>query len=225
MERQLAERARRMQAGERHRGWKVGLTSTAALEHAGVQAPLIGFLTDRTVLAAGAPVGVDGLTNPVIEAEIAVSLRSDVSVEASDDALRTAIGSVRPAIELAAGSPHLLDDLEELLAANLFHQYIVLGAGGVELTALERAQVEVRQLLPDGAPTGVTASPADMVEVIRHVATYLAAFDLALQAEDLIMTGAIIPPVPALPGEAVRFAFPGFDDIEISIAGNGAALA
>ena len=50
MERQLRIRQARLDAGEKPLGWKVGFGSPAAMEGLGIDAPLIGFMTDKSLL-------------------------------------------------------------------------------------------------------------------------------------------------------------------------------
>ena len=48
LEAQLAARERRLAAGERPLGWKLGFGSPEARERLDTAAPLVGFLTDRS---------------------------------------------------------------------------------------------------------------------------------------------------------------------------------
>src|SRR3981081_3045464 len=68
---QLARRAKLLDSGVRHLGWKAGFASAPARERFGTTGPLVGFLTDRGLLRSGSSITVDGWTQPVLEAEIA----------------------------------------------------------------------------------------------------------------------------------------------------------
>jgi len=57
---QLATRRARIAAGEKPLGWKVGLGSPTTLQKLGLQAPLIGFLMQRALLASGSTVSLRG---------------------------------------------------------------------------------------------------------------------------------------------------------------------
>jgi 2-keto-4-pentenoate hydratase len=72
MERQLRLRQDRLNAGERSIGWKVGFGAPAALERLQIDAPLIGFLTDKTLLSSGSMVSIADWTKPAMEPEIAI---------------------------------------------------------------------------------------------------------------------------------------------------------
>src|SRR5262249_56059149 len=57
---QLGTRRARIAAGEKPLGWKVGLGSPTTLQKLGLQAPLIGFLMQRALLASGSTVSLRG---------------------------------------------------------------------------------------------------------------------------------------------------------------------
>ena len=46
MEKMLAARRKRLEAGEKPIGWKVGFGAPASLKSLGLEMPLVGFLTD-----------------------------------------------------------------------------------------------------------------------------------------------------------------------------------
>src|SRR5919112_1211896 len=121
MERLLELRGERLAAGERAIGWKVGFGAPAAMEKLGTTQPLVGFLTDGTLLADGSSVEVGGWTAPILEAEIAVHVAADLGAGASPQDVREAIGGLGPAIELADIERPPADP-EEILAGNIFHR-------------------------------------------------------------------------------------------------------
>ncbi|MDO8752822.1 MAG: hypothetical protein Q7J80_02920, partial [Anaerolineales bacterium] len=83
MEKQLRLRQERLNAGEKSIGWKVGFGAPTALERLRLDAPLIGFLTDKTLLPSNATVSIANWTKPAMEPEIAVYMGKDLT-EASD---------------------------------------------------------------------------------------------------------------------------------------------
>src|SRR5579864_3293527 len=64
---------RRLERGEHVVGLKLGLTSAAKQRAMGIDRPLLGWLTDAMVLAAGDPIG-SGLIHPRVEPEIVLVL-------------------------------------------------------------------------------------------------------------------------------------------------------
>jgi 2-oxo-3-hexenedioate decarboxylase len=62
--------ARKLEAGERIVGVKLGLTSRAKQQRMGIASPLTAWLTDRMVLPAGVPLPTAELIHPRVEPEI-----------------------------------------------------------------------------------------------------------------------------------------------------------
>jgi len=111
--------------GARPIGWKLGLGTPAAMERLGTAAPLIGFITDRGVLASGASCAIGGWGKRMAEPEVAITHRSRGAGSANESQAAAAMGAIGPAIELV----DLADssDVEEILAGDIFHRHLVLG--------------------------------------------------------------------------------------------------
>lgn len=190
--------------GAERRGWKAGFGTTAAKEKLRTTGPLAGFPTDSTLLPSDSVIEIEGWVKPVLEPEVAVRLGSDVAAGASHAEVAAAIDAVGAAIELVdlgeAG-----DDAGEILAANIFHRWFLLGElveiGG----GLDQVRIDVH---PAGQAPIEAADPADvlgdLVDVVRGMADLLGLGDERLQAGDVIITGAAIPPFALQGGEAVE---------------------
>jgi 2-keto-4-pentenoate hydratase len=218
MQAQLEQRRRRLDAGERSLGWKVGFGSRAARAQLEIGAPLIGFLTDRSVVPAGASPSLTGWRRPMLEAEIGLSLDSDLPRGPDRHACLTAVGSIVPALELVDVDPSP-DDVEQILAGNIFHRHVALG--------------EPSSPVPIGSLRGVVRSPArgvegvadpqeltgDLVGIIGHVADLLAEFGIDLAAGEIVICGAIVPPIAVNPGDTIRYRLEPLGEIEIELSG------
>ncbi len=216
---QLKLRQDRLDAGEKPLGWKVGFGAPGAMERLGIDAPLIGFLTDGALLRSDVTLSFAGWTKPAAEPEIAVYMGKDV-MEASDrETTRAAIASVGPAIELAdVNFPP--GDVEAILARNIYNRHVVLGrpdasrAGGV-LDGL------VGHLYRNGREAAATTDPqaltGDLVDIVRHVANLLAALGERLRAGEVIITGSIVPPLWIESDEEIRFTLDPIDTILINL--------
>jgi 2-keto-4-pentenoate hydratase len=201
MERLLALRGERLAAGERAIGWKVGFGAPAAMEKLGTTQPLVGFLTDGTLLADGSSAAVGGWTAPMFEAEIAVHVAADLGAGASAQDVREAIGALGPAIELADLDPPPADP-EQILAGNIFHRVVILGAPVTEHPPPGEIAARV---VRDGEEVARTDTPAaltgDVIEVVRLTAETLAAAGERLRAGEVVITGSVVPPLPVAPGQ------------------------
>ena len=60
---------RRVDAGDEHLGWKVGLNALAVQAALGLDGIVVGFLTTATALEDGAPHSLAGAANPGVEPE------------------------------------------------------------------------------------------------------------------------------------------------------------
>lgn len=221
MRRQLQLRRRRLEEGAASLGWKLGFGTVAARERLGTDAPLVGFLVDRARLRSGASVSIEGWTRPVIEPEVAVYLGHDVTAPADREAVRKAISAIGPAIELADLS-FAPDDVEAILAADIYQRHVVLGrsddtrAGG----RLEGLSAEVRR---DGsllatvddleAPTG------ELLGNVLHVASLLASLGETLRAGEVVITGSLVPPIEVDRPTEVRYALRPVDTISLDLVG------
>jgi 2-keto-4-pentenoate hydratase len=216
MREQLALRRSRIRAGERPLGWKVGFGSPAAFEKLAIDRPLVGFLTDAGLLADGAEVPVGDWVAPALEAEIAVRVGADVPGDASRDAVRDAIAAAAAAIELADVHPPP-EDVGAILAGNVFHRHVVLGSFD---TAGRDADGVSCRVLRDGIEIASTDDPAaltgEIAEVVRLTAGLLAACGETLRAGDVVITGAVVSPVPVAPGERYRVELEPLGALELS---------
>ena len=200
---QLTLRRERLARGERPLGWKVGFGSPAAALRFGLDRPLVGFLTDRGLLADGASVDVGAWSNPLLEPEIAVHLGRDLERGATRDDVIGAIRGLSAAIELADADPSPTD-VRAILAGNIFHRHVVLGR--VDETRRTACGFGGR-VLRDGSEIASTDDPAaltgELVEVVRLSGELLEACGEGLRAGDVVITGSVVAPVPVAPGQRV----------------------
>jgi 2-keto-4-pentenoate hydratase len=207
MRAQLALRGRRIAAGEKSLGWKVGFGAPAAMQKLAIDAPLVGFLLECARVPSGTSIPVGHWTKPVAEAEIAVHMGKDLPGGAGPDAAVAAIAGLGPAIEIA-DLEFPPDDVERILAADIYQRHVILGPhdasrAGCRLDGLtcrvSRRGSEVARTTDPQALTG------ELISIVRHVADVLAALDERLRAGDIIITGSITPPLWVEAGDQILF--------------------
>ena len=207
MQMQLSRRQECLARGEQPLGWKVGFGAPAAMEKLGIKAPLIGFLTDRALVASGATLSLANWKKPLAEPEIAVHMESDLPAGADRDAVRCAIKGIGPAIELA-DLDHPPDDVEQILAGNIYQRHVILGPCDTSRSGCVLDGLTGR-ILRNGTEAARTSDPqantGDLIDIVRHVADVLAAFGEQLRAGQIIITGSIVPPLWVEAGEEVVF--------------------
>lgn len=222
---QLALKRAQLAAGARCIGWKVGFGAPAAMARLRITAPLTGFLTDRGRLASGATIDLAHWNKPVAEPEIAVHMKSDLPGGADRDAVSAAIAGIGPAIELAdVDRPP--DDVEPILAGNIYQRHVVLGrcdmarAGGDLhglVACIKRNGGEIARTADVQALTG------ELIDIVRHVATTLAACGEQLRAGEIIIAGSIVPPLWVEPGEEIVYSLEPVDTVSVRFAARAAA--
>ena len=219
---QMARRRTALDAGAGHLGWRVGLGGPASLDMMETSGPLVGFLTDSTLIDSGATVSISNWTKAVIEFEIAAYLGSDLTAGCTAQEARAAISAIGPAIELADIDALIeAPGLTELLERDLFHRAVVLESpdrtrAGLVISGL------TAQIYADGNQTGsvvqLEALTGPYPGVIATVANTLAEFGETLRAGDVVITGSVISPMPMNPEVEYTFQLEPFDAISIFIA-------
>jgi 2-keto-4-pentenoate hydratase len=184
-------------------GWKVGFNISAAQEKLGIDAPLAGFLSSNGLLEDGAEVSLaDGPV--VIESEVAVELGPDAR----------SIVALLPALEVA-DPPDLDQDVETILAGNIFHRAVAFGPR-VETNEPGAGRVLVNGEVEHVMAPGETGAHLDeMVEAVRR---RLAAVDEDLLPGQRIITGVLAPPHAAHPGDRVRRELDALGGVELLFA-------
>jgi 2-keto-4-pentenoate hydratase len=219
MEQQLTIRRQRLEAGEKAVGWKVGFGSTAAMARLGIDAPLVGFLNDKTQLASGGTAALTNWTNGLAEPEIALYLGRDLDAGADRETAKAAIAAVGPAIELAdINFPP--EDVEAILAGDVYHRHFILGradslrAGYVLDGLVGRVYHNENEI---AAVTDSQSLTGDLIDIVRQVADLLAAFGETLRAGELIITGSIMPPFQITAHDKIRYALDPVDTISVEV--------
>ncbi len=221
MDRQLGLRQLRIIEGAQPVGWKVGFGSVGAMESLGIEAPLVGFLTDDVILPDGATVYVADWLNPAAEAEIALFLGADILPGASRNTVRAAIAGVAPAIELI--DVNLVTDattVSAILEANVFNRHVIVGPpdatrAGCVLDGM------AGHIYRDGQSVAVVtdleALTGDLLQIVRHVADVLGAFGKKLRAGEFLIMGAILPPLWIRQPEVIRYALDPLPPLQVRL--------
>jgi 2-keto-4-pentenoate hydratase len=162
-------------------GWKIGRSIPEAEEFG----PLLGHLTTETRLEPGAVYRAEGAKDLRVDAEVAV--------EIGPDGQPAGFGAALELVDL--GRPP--DDLETIVAANLFHRAFVLGPSIPTLPPNVEARIVV-----NGEVRGSAEATPDPGAAVERAALLLAAAGERLEAGDRIITGAVVQ-VPVAQGDEV----------------------
>jgi 2-keto-4-pentenoate hydratase len=208
--------------GRRQVGAKIGLTSPAVQRQLGVDRPDFGVLLADLAVPDGEEVP-DGLLQPRVEAEVAFVLGADLAQEqvTTVDVIR-ATDHVLPAIEVADSRIAGWDiSIVDTVADNAASGRFVLGTRPRRL-----ADVDLRLcgmvLECAGEPVSVGAGAACLGNPLHAVAWLARTLALAgspLRAGDVVLSGALGPMVPAVPGAAYEARISGLGSVRVRFAG------
>jgi 2-oxo-3-hexenedioate decarboxylase len=185
-----------LEGGATHGGWKVGLNVAAVQEHLGIERPVVGHLTSATRLTAGEAVPVDRFTRAGLEPEIAATIGE-----------RGEVAGLAPAIEIVdIDLP--FDDVEPIVAANVFHRGWLTGAErNPEDIDLDAITVAVLRGGGVEHEAGVTEAMGDIQSVVAGVAALVERAGETLHAGNVVICGSLTQIVPVAPGDDVEVRF------------------
>jgi len=220
MEKQLAERARRIAAGELPLGWKVGFGAPQAMQSLGLARPLVGYLMQSAIHESGVSLHFSEFEKPAIEPEIAVYLDADLDGGSDGTAVRAAISALGSALEIADLTFPPSEGAETILAGNIYQRGVILGPvdkkrAGASLAGLGAA-VRINGEGID-LPDDLEANTGPILDVVATVAATLAAMGETLRAGELIIVGSIVPPLFPGAGTTVSYALGDLPAISVSL--------
>jgi 2-keto-4-pentenoate hydratase len=194
--------------GARIVGRKTGLTSKSVQKQLGVDQPDFGTLTADMAFGDAEEIPCGQVLQPKAEAEIALVLGRDLPHEVSTLAeVIAATAYALPAIEVVgsrieAWNIKLIDTVADNASSGAF----VLGGTPVKLEDFD-ARMCGMVLERRGEPVSVGAGAACLghpLVAATWLANTLARRGAALQAGDIILTGALGPMVAAAPGDVLE---------------------
>ena len=212
---QLGLIARRVAAGERQIGWKVGLTAPAIQAQFGFHEPVFGCVLETEASGHVFPAG--SLIAPGFENELCMRLGRDLSGTVGLDEAREAVALVHPALEIIETRGPFTDQIALALADNAQQKTCILGDGvklPADLTAIE-ARVSINgEVVATGTGDAVLSNPLNSVV---WLAGKLGAYGRSLKAGEIIMTGSFTRQFPIRPGDVIRTEFSGVGVVETSM--------
>lgn len=217
---QRAGIARRVKAGARIVGRKVGLTSPAVQAQLGVDQPDFGVLLDDMRHPDGGSVPVGGLLQPRIEAEVAFVLGADLAdVHLNDAQVRAAVAKVVPALEIVDSRIAGWDiTFADTVADNGSSALYVLGA--VTKTLDEVEPVDVDMIMTRNGEVVSTGNGAACLGDPLHALVWLArtARDLGepLRAGQVVLSGALGPMVTVTAGDTFEAQISGLGAVSVT---------
>ncbi|MFI6585980.1 2-keto-4-pentenoate hydratase [Embleya sp. NPDC050493] len=209
----------RLARGARVVGRKIGLTSAAVQRQLGVDQPDFGVLFDDMGYAVGDVVPYRAVLQPRVEAEIAFVLGADLADGPLDRAhVHDAIDHAVAALEICGSRVADWDiRFADTVADNASSGAYVLGTVRKSLGELVPREVAMTMTIGgDVVSTGTgTACLGDPVEAVAWLARQARDLGDPLRAGQLVLSGALGPMRPVVPGDTVRADITGLGTVAI----------
>ena len=200
--------ARRLGAGERVVGKKIGVTSQAVMNMSGVFQPDFGILLDGMVYNEGQPIEARTLIQPKAEGEIAFVLKKDLmgpGVTAAD--VMAATEGVMACFEIV--DSRIRDwkiQIQDTVADNASCGVFVLGdrlvdPRDVDLATCGMVLEKNGEIVATGAGAAALGHPANAV---AWLANTLGQHGIALEAGEVVLSGSLGIMVPVTAGDSLR---------------------
>ena len=200
--------ARRLAAGERVIGKKIGVTSKAVMNMLGVYQPDFGWLTDGMVYNEGEAIPADTLIQPKAEGEIAFMLKKTLKgpgITAAD--VLAATEGVMACFEIV--DSRIQDwkiKIQDTVADNASCGVFVLGdrlvdPRDVDLATCGMVLEKNGEIVATGAGAAALNHPANAV---AWLANTLGAHGIALEAGEVVLSGSLGIMVPVQAGDNLR---------------------
>ncbi len=209
---------RRLEAGEKVIGKKIGLTSKAVQNMLKVNQPDFGYLTDAMAFSQGQEMPIsERLIQPKAEGEIAFILKKDLmgpGITSAD--VLAATECVIPCFEVVDSRiENWQIRIQDTVADNASCGLFILGDQAVDPRKLDLRTcgmvVEKNgEIISTGAGAAALGGP---VNCVTWLANTLGQFGIALKAGEVILSGSLVPLEPVKAG----------DFLSVSIGGIGNA--
>ena len=207
---QLGMLERHVRAGDRHAGWKVGLTAKAMQAQQGVHEPVFGFLLASGERPSGTRLRHADLIRPGFENELCLTVgRTLRGPGITTEQAAAALSGMAPALEIIERRGDFAGDLNLALADNAQQKAFVTGAATPVPSGFDLAAVSV-----DVIVNGTHAERAMGSEVlgtpaasVAWLANKLAELDLALEAGMRVMSGSFTRQYELKAGDRIEARF------------------
>lgn len=207
---QLGMLERYVRDGDRHAGWKVGLTAKAMQVQQGVHEPVFGFLLASGARSSGTSFRYADLIDPGFENELCLTVgRTLRGPGITTEQAAAALSGVAPALEIIERRGDFAGDLNMALADNAQQKAFITGPAVPGPADFDLASVTV-----DVIVNGIHAERAMGSEVLgtpvaslAWLANKLAEFGLALEAGMRVMSGSFTRQYALKAGDRVEARF------------------
>ncbi|MAS03866.1 MAG: 2-oxo-hepta-3-ene-1,7-dioic acid hydratase [Ahrensia sp.] len=221
---QSAQIARKLAAGRKVIGWKIGLTSKVMQDALGIDTPDSGVLYDDMLFEDGAVVPAERFIQPRVEAEIAFVMKAPLTGDVTRDDVLSATDYVVPSIEIldtrivrADAETGQVRKIFDTVSDNAANAGVVLGRqhhtpDAIDLRWTGAIVRKDSQVVATGLGAGVLDDPImGLVWLARRMHQY----GQRIEAGQVILSGSFIAPVECPPGTRIETDFGAFGSVDI----------
>ncbi|MEX5352647.1 fumarylacetoacetate hydrolase family protein [Pseudomonas juntendi] len=213
---------RRVAAGDRIVGKKIGVTSVAVQRMLDVHQPDFGFITRAMAFDNGAEISLaeNRLIQPRAEGEIAFVLKHDlVGPGVTEADVLAATDFITPCFEIVDSR---IDDwrirIQDTVADNASCGVFVLGQERVDPRQLDLPALHMRvfkndEPLSEGLGAAVQGNP---LTAVAWLANTLGAFGIPFKAGEVILSGSLVPLEPVRAGDRFSLTIDGLGSAQVS---------
>lgn len=216
---QLENVHRRLEAGEKLIGMKIGLTSQGMQKLLNVETPDYGHLFAKMMLTEGQVCHISELIQPKVEGELSFCLNKTLKgpgITVAD--VYEATGYVVPSLEIV--DSRIKDwkiNLQDTIADNGSSAMFAIGG---RMTPVDQVDMRLTgmtlekngELISSGTTAEVWGNPAAAVACLANM---LAEFGIELKAGSIVMAGALTAAIPVAGGDTVTASFAGMGSVTI----------
>jgi 2-oxopent-4-enoate/cis-2-oxohex-4-enoate hydratase len=200
--------SRRLEAGEKVVGKKIGVTSAAVMNLLGVRQPDFGYMLDGMIYNEGESIPIDTLIQPKAEGEIAFMMKHDLmgpGVTAAD--VLAATEGVMACFEIV--DSRIRDwkiKIQDTVADNASCGVFVLGdrlvdPRDVDLATCGMVLEKNGEIACTGAGAATLGNP---VNAMVWLANTLGRLGIPLKAGEVVLSGSLGPMIPVKAGDSLR---------------------
>lgn len=200
-------------------GLKIATTTKVMQRLMGIDHPCAGAIFEKSVHTTPAQIRFNAYQHLLIECELALRLVIDLPkkpVPWTRETVRPAISTLMPAFELIEDRHAHYPECRatSLIADNAWNGGIVLGRP----RTLPNAEVDGLdgELLVNGRAVGLGRTD-DPLGALAWLANLAADRGRPLKANQVVITGSVLPTHPVAPGDTVRFRIAGLGDVELQV--------
>ena len=213
---------KRLKAGEKHAGYKIGFTNLAVREKMGLPDSTYGYLLDSMVLKNGVKVTMSDLIAPKLECEICMKLKSGLKGKglSTEDVIR-ATEAVSASFEICdARIKDWKCPYPDFFADNGFSARIVLSgqwhpAAGFDFLNEKVVLTQAGKELAQGTGALAMGHPA---KAVAWLVGKLADRNKGLEAGQIVMTGTLTPILPIEKGATYTATFSTLGEVTATFA-------